>query len=367
MANPKRTTHRVALSMIVTACLLTLTIAVSACDTKGTDGDGSRPAFFLETDFSWKSVFTASGPVTSIAAGGPGAVWASDKRGNIYFFNGSTWRTQFRARDYKHNNIVCMCAFGPKRAYAVNTNSDSLEGGQPKSVLYSFNGSAWARRAELEAEIRGVAALGGTLTCVVGGERRAGSTSGVIYFYDGSTFRKQLEMDEVLTGVSAAGENRAWAVGDKGGVYFFDGRRWSKQRDVGGTLNCVASIDASQVYVGGSATVAGRDTGVVHAFDGSKWTKIGEFPATTDQQGSPNGISVIAGVDYYHIWAVGNAAYSYNGSFWRIFYHPPGDFPPTCLTGSDTEHVWAGTADGGIYLRINVVPLRHLFPKETFR
>jgi len=64
--------------MIVVACLLTITIAVSAYQATGTDGDGSRPAFLPETDFAWKAVFTAKGPVTSIAAGGPEAVWASD-------------------------------------------------------------------------------------------------------------------------------------------------------------------------------------------------------------------------------------------------------------------------------------------------
>ena len=174
--------------MIVVACLLTVTIAVSACQAAGTDGDGSRPAFLPETDFAWKAVITAKGPVTSIAAGGPEAVWASDKLGKLYLFNGSIWRTQFTAHDFNNNSIVCICALGSKRAYAVNTNGDSAESERPESVLYS-----------------------------------------------------------------------------------------------------------------------------------------------------------------------------------RVFYHPQADFPPTCISGSDADNVLAGTAGGGIYLRINVVPLRIFFPKETFR
>jgi len=105
----------------------------------------------------------------------------------------------------------------------------------------------------------------------------------------------------------------------------------------------------------------------VHAFNGSGWSKIGEFPAAVDGHGSPRGISAIAGADYNHVWAVGETGYSYNGSFWRIFYNTPVDFPPTCIDASDRDHVWAGTTDGGIYTRINVIPLRDLFPKETFR
>lgn len=354
--------------MIVVACLLTITIAVSACQATGTDGDGSRPAFLPETDFAWKAVFTAKGPVTSIAAGGPEAVWASDKLGKIYFFNGSIWRTQFTAHDFNNNNIVCICALGSKRAYAVNTNGDSAESGRAESVLYYFNGTAWARKAELAAEIHWVATLNSALTCVVGGERKGGSSSGVVYFYNGSTFSKQFEANEVLTGVSADGANRAWAVGDKGGVYFFDGRRWSKKREIGAALNCVVALDASHVFAGGSATAGGRNTGVVYAFDGFRWKKIGEFPATADQRpASLEGITAIAAVDSGHVWAAGNAGYTYNGSLWRVFYHPQADFPPTCISGSDADNVWAGTAGGGIYLRTNVVPLRIFFPKETFR
>jgi len=219
--------------MIVVACLLTVTIAVSACQATETDGDGSHPAFLPETDFAWKAVFTAKGPVPSIAAGGPEAVWTSDKLGKIYFF---------------------------------------------------------------------------------------------------------------------------------------DGRRWSKKREVGAALNCVAALDASHVFAGGSATAGGRNTGVVYAFDGFRWKKIGEFPATADQRpASLEGITAIAAVDSGHVWAAGNAGYTYNGSFWRVFYHPQSDFPPTCISGSDADNVWAGTAGGGIYLRTNVVPLRIFFPKETFR
>jgi hypothetical protein len=187
----------------------------------------------------------------------------------------------------------------------------------------------------------------------------------VIYFYNGSTQRRQVETEEVLTGVCAKGAVHAWAVGEEGDIYFFNGRRWSKQHKVDGALNCVTAADTSHVFAGGSNTDG--DAGVVHSFDGSKWSNVGEFPSTADRQGSPKGITAIAAPDYHHVWVAGDDAYIYNGLFWRIPYNPPVTFPPTYMDASDSEHVWAGTASGEIFLKINVIPLQLLFPKETFR
>ena len=245
-----------------------------------TESDRAREA--RATIFSWSLVRKSYPELPNdIFALDDGNVWIAASRvsngswggfksegGVVLFFDGSSWHEQYFVPTGPAGDL------GDLTAVTACDRSHAWAGGYDGNIHF-YDGSSWARQAELEPGflVQNMFALDPAHVWAVGGTDSQTS----IYFFDGTVWVPQLTLEgtsykEGFTDVCAADGRHAWAV-TKQGFYFFDGESWTLQwKDESGRhdvfVQGVAAADATHVW----ATSA---SGEIYFFDGANWEKTG--------------------------------------------------------------------------------------------
>lgn len=209
--------------------------------------DKCGSAIYCYDGSSWEEIFCVDNYLLDVIIGIDSEhLWASGNRsygmckGLILFNDGNGWEEQY---DLADNVVVSdMTCTNANHVWAVGTCVDSGYGYiDPKGpgYIYFFDGSSWRTQYKVEKEdnetiieLLGIDALDDEHVWAVGRKVKGGIYTNIIYFYDGSNWSMQYEEvgDKGLSRVCAVDRSHVWAVGGSD-IFFFDGLKWRRQYD----------------------------------------------------------------------------------------------------------------------------------------
>ena len=269
-------------------------LSITAADSTHAWAVGGGPIYFFN-GVSWETqVKSLEAEPVSVSAADPSHLWAcgGDGKGIIWSSDGKNWTKQLETADA---SMSLVSAADPSHVWAVGSNPAS-------STIYFFNGSSWASQYSGPFHAQDIFALDAKHVWAVAEDKSERSS---VYFFDGASWSKQYEAPagRFLFGISAADPDHAWAVGSRSGkgagpleslgsTFFFNGRGWAETQQTDEELHKVAAADAKHVWaVGGLG-----DHGPVYFNDGKGWSK--QFDAH-------EALFDVAAADARHAWAVG--------------------------------------------------------------
>ncbi|MDY6793770.1 MAG: hypothetical protein SWK76_00600, partial [Actinomycetota bacterium] len=244
-----------------------------------------------------------------------------DKRGLIYFYDGSTWNLQYEAD--KAENLWQVFAIDQNHVWACGGTYPDY------GVIYFFNGSSWIKQFETSGNINGIHAVDEDFVWAVGNEINSlGESMGVIYLYDGESWGVQHKTATTLSSVTAVDKENAWACGSypldyqfpsslswrsSGRIYYFNGKGWSEQHRVGVWFAGISSSEADRVWaVGFKSSWDAQDLiSQVLFYDGTSWAI---------QEEMEGWLSGIWAYDNNHVWTAEKNAYFFDGEGWAEQY-----------------------------------------------
>ena len=176
-------------------------------------------------------------------------IFIAGSRGHVYHYDGTLWRTEFKAPD--EQQLRDVRGFSSGKVVVVG-GSYLLHGGP--AVAYVFDGKDWTqlKTPAGSANLHGVWGRSISSLFAVGADNSAQPISGLILHYDGSEWtRMSIPRVGPLNAVWGTDDQHVIAVGDDGAILRFDGNVWTREVVPAGNYVAVDGTSQANVYVAG--------------------------------------------------------------------------------------------------------------------
>jgi hypothetical protein len=232
----------------------------------------------------WKPLRVAYSPLTAIWGNSENNVYAVGANGYVIHYNGMEWTP---VNNSISENFVDIWGTGTGILYGV---SDA-------GSIFKYEDSQW--ESVYQTSSVPLTALWGSSSTNI---YAVGNNGTIVHFDTMWTILPQL-VDTHLTHIWGSQKNNIYAVGENGTIIHYDGTDWAAESSpITDTLNAIWGLDETAVFASG-------DSGVMLKKSGTDWQ---EMPRQAAQ------LNAIAGTDANHVLSVGNNGLivSHDGSQW---------------------------------------------------
>ncbi|MBU1671143.1 MAG: IPT/TIG domain-containing protein [Actinobacteria bacterium] len=243
----------------------------------GWNASSSRGEVVYYNGSTWTlSAYLSGYSINGVTATAANSLWVVAENGGTYYWNGSSWAGQGTA-DRPLNRLFALDA---THLWAV---------GDEGRIIHTEDGSTWYyQTSNTTADLYGISVLSTGSAWASGWN--ASQSRGEALYYDGSWAVHSTLAGSSLNGVTATGADHMWVVAENGGIWHWDGSSWTGQGTAASALYDVYAADADHAWAVGAS-------GTVHRYTGATWSAV--IGGTTS---TLNGVSALSRDD---VWAVG--------------------------------------------------------------